>query len=177
MPIPEAQLKEEIIGRWDDSSGTYDDHAGHGIKSNEEREAWMNAFRKIISPSTVYLLDVGCGTGELSLLMAEMGYRVTGLDLSQKMLNRARAKAKERSLDISFETGDAENPPYDSDFFDCIFARHLLWTLPHPQKALESWRRILKEGGRGDNRGRRLERRDATDKGQDAYQRYSKAGH
>jgi 2-polyprenyl-3-methyl-5-hydroxy-6-metoxy-1,4-benzoquinol methylase len=42
----------------------------------------MCAFKRTILPGTKYLLDAGCGTGELSLLMAEMRYRVTGLDLS-----------------------------------------------------------------------------------------------
>ena len=103
MPIPEARLKQEIIQRWDDSSETYYDHTGHGIKSEEERRAWMCAFKRTILPGTKYLLDAGCGTGELSLLMAEMRYRVTGLDLSQKILNRARIKAEKSCLDISFE--------------------------------------------------------------------------
>jgi ubiquinone/menaquinone biosynthesis C-methylase UbiE len=148
MPIPEARLKEEITRRWDESSETYDTHAGHGIKSDEERDAWREAFNKTIPSGAVYVLDVGCGTGELSFLMAEMGYRVTGLDLSQKMLNKARAKAGASGLDIRFETGDAESPPFEINSFDCIFARHLLWTLPHPQKALVSWKGILRDGGR-----------------------------
>jgi len=108
----------------------------------------MAAFNKIMPSGARNLLDVGCGTGELSLLIAEMGYRVTGIDLSPKMLNRAKAKAKARSLDIRYEPGDAENPPYDSNTFDGVFTRHLLWTLPNPQEAILAWKRILKVGGR-----------------------------
>jgi len=148
MLMPEARLKEEIIRRWDESSETYDDHASHGIRGEEEQTAWKDAFKKIIPSGAVDMLDVGCGTGELSILMAEMGYEVTGLDLSKKMLTKAKAKAKKRGLDISYKLGDAENPPFNDNTFDVVFTRHLLWTLPNPQKALEGWRRLLKDGGR-----------------------------
>lgn len=86
MPIPEARLKEEIIRRWDESSETYYDHAGHGIRGDAKREAWKDVFNKIIPFGAVSLLDVGCWTGELSLLMAEMGHRVTGSRLRSELL-------------------------------------------------------------------------------------------
>jgi ubiquinone/menaquinone biosynthesis C-methylase UbiE len=148
MPLPDAQLKEAITKRWDDSSVTYDDHAGHGIKSDEEREAWKETFKKALPTGAADILDVGCGTGELSLLLAEMGYRVTGLDLSDKMLEKAKAKAAACGLDIRYEKGDAENPPFGDNAFDGVFTRHVLWTLPNPAKALEGWKRVLKDGGR-----------------------------
>lgn len=148
MPLPDAQLKVEITKRWDDSSVTYDDHAGHGVKSDEERKAWTETFQKALPAGATDILDVGCGTGELSLLLAGMGYRVTGLDLSDKMLDRAKAKAAACGLNIRYEKGDAENPPYGGDTFDVVFNRHVLWTLPNPKKALEGWKRVLKEGGR-----------------------------
>ena len=148
MPLPDAQIKETITRRWDDSSATYDDHAGHGIKSEGEKEAWKAVFKKALPMGAKEILDVGCGTGELSLLLAEMGYRVTGLDLSEKMLEKARAKATAMNLNIRYEMGDAENPPYETNTFDAVFNRHVLWTLPNPQKALEGWKRVLKDGGR-----------------------------
>lgn len=148
MPIPDIQLKEAITHKWDDSSATYDDHAGHGVKSAEEKEAWRGAFARVLPAGAGAVLDVGCGTGELSMLLAGMGYAVTGLDLSKKMLARARAKAASNGLGVRYDVGDAESPPYGEGAFDVVFNRHVLWTLPHPEKALEGWRRVLKDGGR-----------------------------
>jgi len=49
------------------------------VKSDEEARAWKEVFNKI---------DVGCGTGEISLLLASMGHQVTGLDLSDKIMEK-----------------------------------------------------------------------------------------
>jgi len=55
------------------------------------------------------ILDLGCGTGEHALLLAHRGYRVTGVDLSRRMLERARQKADEAGLAITFHEGDIRN--------------------------------------------------------------------
>lgn len=118
------------------------------MKSDEEARAWKEVFNKIFPPSKLKILDVGCGTGEISLLLASMGYQVTGLDLSDKMMEKGRIKAKDRGLKIDFKIGDAENPPFDEASFDVVINRHLLWTLPHPQDAVNNWKRIIKPEGR-----------------------------
>ncbi len=62
------------------------------------------------------ILDVGCGTGRHSIELTKRGYDVTGIDLSESMLSRARAKAEENSLDIEFLNYDARDLPFKSDF-------------------------------------------------------------
>jgi ubiquinone/menaquinone biosynthesis C-methylase UbiE len=142
-------LKTEITSKWDVSASTYDDQHGHFIKTEEEREAWKQAFIKVLpEKEPLKVLDVGCGTGDLCFLLAEMGHNVTGIDLSQKMLERARSKARVKKFEISFETGDAENPPFNDDTFDVVFNRHLLWTLPNPDTALSNWKRVLGKDGK-----------------------------
>jgi len=91
---------------------------------------------------------VGCGTGEMSLLLAEMGYIVTGIDLSEKMLQKARFKANAANLKAWFEQGDAEKPGFEDDSFDSVINRHVFWTLFRPQSALHEWKRVLKDEGR-----------------------------
>ncbi len=147
MAIQDNKVKEEITSKWDVSSETYDAHHGHGVKSDEEAKAWKKAFDSVFPKGKLKVLDVGCGTGEISMLLASMGHQVTGLDLSDKMMEKGRIKAKERGLDIKFQLGDAEYPPFDDGTFDVVINRHLLWTLPHPQEAINSWRRVLKDGG------------------------------
>ncbi|AKB26971.1 ubiquinone/menaquinone biosynthesis methyltransferase [Methanosarcina siciliae T4/M] len=147
MTIRENRIKQNIARIWDVSSETYDSHEGHGIQSEMEREAWKHVFKSLLPPGRLKVLDVGCGTCEIGLLFAEMGYQVTGLDLSEKMLAKAREKASRKGFDSVFEKGDAEAPPFEEDTFDVVVNRHLLWTLPHPDTAVMNWRNVLKKGG------------------------------
>ncbi|AKB48860.1 SAM-dependent methyltransferase [Methanosarcina sp. Kolksee] len=145
MSINENKVKEEITKRWDYSSQHYDTYHGHGVKSEEEAAAWKALFRQVIPGEKLSVLDVGCGTGEMSKMLADMGHKVTGIDLSEKMLSVAKSKSPGS---IKFRIGDAENPPFDEGKFDAVVTRHVLWTLPNPEKALKSWRNVLKPGGK-----------------------------
>jgi ubiquinone/menaquinone biosynthesis C-methylase UbiE len=147
MSAPESQIKELVAHKWDLASETFDTHVGHGIQSEKERDAWKRTFREVFQGNGLKILDVGCGTGELSLLFSEMGHEVTGIDISRKMIEIAKIKAKAFEANIIFEEGDAENPGYNASSFDIIFNRHLLWTLPNPKTAVENWRKVLKKGG------------------------------
>ena len=62
------------------------------------------------------ILDVGCGTGRHSIELSKRGYRVTGIDLSESQLARARGKANEQNLSIDFLRHDARNLPFQSEF-------------------------------------------------------------
>ena len=62
------------------------------------------------------ILDVGCGTGRHSIELAKRGYKITGIDLSESMLQKAKDKAKSYNLDIEFQKHDARNLPFNKDF-------------------------------------------------------------
>ncbi len=147
MAIQDNQMKLDIAHVWDDSSETYDDKEGHGIHSEIEREAWKTLFKSLLLSGRLDVLEVGCGTGEIGLLFAEMGHHVTGLDLSDKMLAKAREKASKKMFDSTFKKGDAEDPPFEAGTFDVVVTRHLLWTLPHPDTTVKNWKKVLKNGG------------------------------
>jgi ubiquinone/menaquinone biosynthesis C-methylase UbiE len=85
------------------------------------------------------VLDVGCGTGSLSHLIAEAGHRVTGVDLSPRMVEQARTKLAAADLEGRFLVGDAALPPTGEERFDVLLSRHLVWTLPDPKAALNEW--------------------------------------
>jgi ubiquinone/menaquinone biosynthesis C-methylase UbiE len=93
-------------------------------------------------------LDIGCGTGFLSLELASRGHRVTGVDFAPSMIAQARKKAAERQAVICYKEADAEQLPFAVASFDIAVSRHLLWTLPHPEKAMDEWIRVLRPGGR-----------------------------
>jgi ubiquinone/menaquinone biosynthesis C-methylase UbiE len=147
MAIQDNQMKLNIAHVWDISSDNYDNKEGHGIHSEIEREAWKNLFKSLLPLGRLEVLDVGCGTGEIGLLVAELGHHVTGLDLSEKMLAKARDKTSKKMYDITFKKGDAEDPPFEAGTFDVVVTRHLLWTLPHPDTAVKNWKKVLKKGG------------------------------
>ncbi|HQB08446.1 MAG TPA: class I SAM-dependent methyltransferase, partial [bacterium] len=62
------------------------------------------------------ILDVGCGTGRHAIELTKRGYNVTGIDLSESQLERAREKATEAGLDIKFMKADARNLPFNGEF-------------------------------------------------------------
>lgn len=62
------------------------------------------------------ILDVGCGTGRHAIELARRGYRVTGVDLSTSMLDRARAKARDAAVEVTFVEGDARRLGFHGEF-------------------------------------------------------------
>lgn len=62
------------------------------------------------------LLDVGCGTGRHSIELTKRGYSVTGIDLSDSLLDKAREKAEKQNLKIDFQKQDARNLPFENEF-------------------------------------------------------------
>ncbi|EGG45958.1 class I SAM-dependent methyltransferase [Streptomyces griseoaurantiacus] len=131
---------------WEALAATFDEEPDHGLGDPRIRAAWAGRLRRWLPGSPGDLLDLGCGTGSLSLLAAEAGHRVTGVDASPAMLDRARAKLAGR--DAEFLRGDAAAPPVGGRRFDAVLVRHVLWTLPDPAAALRHWHGLLRSGGR-----------------------------
>jgi len=62
------------------------------------------------------ILDIGCGTGRHSIELAKRGYNITGIDLSDSMLKKAKEKAKKENVKVFFEKHDARNLPFKYEF-------------------------------------------------------------
>ncbi|MFR0353610.1 class I SAM-dependent methyltransferase [Streptomyces sediminimaris] len=131
---------------WDALAASFDDEPDHGLRDARVRRAWAGRLASWLPPRASDVLDLGCGTGSLSLLAAEQGHRVTGVDASPAMVDRARAKLAGR--DAVFLVGDAAAPPVGEQRFDVVLVRHVLWALPDPGRALRHWRGLLRPGGR-----------------------------
>lgn len=135
-------VHDRIREFWDEDARTYDETKSHAISDPLEAAAWRQALLDSLPKPGAKVLDIGAGTGALSLLAAELGYEVTALDLSPGMLGRAERKAKERGLAerMTFVVGSAAEPPGGP--FDAVMERHVLWTLPDPVAALRAWRLV-----------------------------------
>jgi ubiquinone/menaquinone biosynthesis C-methylase UbiE len=140
-------VKRAIAETWDRGATTYDDLVGHGQLSADQALAWKAVLAEVLPKPPGEILEVGAGTAAIGLLMAELGYRVTAVDLSRGMLERARMKAVARNLTMTFDVGDAEALPYPDTRFDAVVTRHLVWSLPNPDQAMREWRRLVKPGG------------------------------
>ncbi|MFJ7333671.1 class I SAM-dependent methyltransferase [Streptomyces sp. NPDC101110] len=131
---------------WDAEAASFDEEPDHGLRDPEVRRAWAGRLRDWLPGRAGDVLDLGCGTGSLSLLASEQGHRVTGVDASPAMVARAREKLAGR--DAVFLLGDAAAPPVGEQRFDAVLVRHVLWTLPDPGRALRHWYGLLRPGGR-----------------------------
>ena len=95
------------------------------------------------------VLDVGCGTGENALMLAERGYDVVGIDTTRTAIERARVKARERGLDADFLVHDAYALSSLSKQFDTIIDSGLFHVLVRgdPERYAASLRTALRSGG------------------------------
>ena len=115
---------------------------------SEKKERWIAEIRKYLPQGKpLHILDVGTGTGFFACILAEQGYDVIGIDLTQDMINHAEHMATVLGVDAGFLQMDAENPEFEPESFDALVTRNLTWTLPHVAKAYREWYRILKPGG------------------------------
>jgi ubiquinone/menaquinone biosynthesis C-methylase UbiE len=137
---------QEEISVWDVEAENYDLPADHGLRDETVRNAWKELLIGVLPTSPAKVADLGCGTGTLSLLLAQSGFFVDGLDFSQKMLDQARAKTKQMS-EVELFHGDAFEPNLLKGSYDVVLSRHLLWAMPDPSLALERWIQLLKPSG------------------------------
>lgn len=142
------KVLETIADRWTTHAEQYDEH--HNAKhTQEDIEMWKKYLEEHIGKDkNQKILDVGAGTGFLTLLEAELGYSMTGLDISEGMLEIAKQHAKEKGLDIRFFQSPVETMPLKDCTFDVVTNKSFLWTLLTPVEIAKEWLRVLKPGGK-----------------------------
>lgn len=139
-------MNEAIRDHWDEGSLRYNEFVTKGYSLMKERRSWQRLFAEVIGDKCLDVLDVGCGPGIVSMQLADLGHHVTALDFSEGMLEAARKNAADNGLDIVFHQGDAEGLPFHDSSFDVLVSDYVLWTLPHPERALREWYRVVRPG-------------------------------
>jgi len=142
-------VKQQVAAHWDRRAATFDEDFGHSIRTTDERRAWDRILDLVLhGRGALDALDVGSGTGFLAFELTTCGHRVTGVDFAPAMIAQARQKADALGASVRFEEADAEQLPFPPTSFDLVISRHVLWTLPHPEAAIDEWIRVLRPGGR-----------------------------
>lgn len=140
---------DKVKGIWDEIASFWDENMGEG-----------NAFHlKLVLPSTLKLLDIkagdkildaGCGNGQFARYLAELGHDVVAFDLSQKMIDIARAKSKKHPT-ITYHALDLTDPKtaeiLGENVFDKIACNMTLMDVPHMDKAFDVMHKLLNPGG------------------------------
>ncbi len=98
-------------------------------------------------PRGASLLDVACGTGNLSIPAAQAGATVEGVDIDSNSLATARTRAEREGLTIRFQEGDAEALPFPDEQFDVVVSMFGAMFAPRPELAASEMARVCRQGG------------------------------
>jgi SAM-dependent methyltransferase len=138
-----SMVKTAIADYWDWRSQSY-----LADQTKDENTQWERILRESLPTGPgKCALDIGTGRGHFAVYLARLGYKVTAVDLSRRMLDYARAFAVKQDLQIEFQGQDAEALTFQDGLFDVVVSRNVLWTLTEPIQALSDWRRVMKPGG------------------------------
>ncbi len=122
--------------------------------ATQQRQKWSDCLHAEITrqfpgraPESLRVLEAGTGPGFFAILLRELGYDVTAIDLTPAMLEEAKKNAGELAGRICWMEMNAEALDFADATFDVVVSRNLTWNLPHPDKAYAEWARVLKPGG------------------------------
>ncbi|QDP94551.1 class I SAM-dependent methyltransferase [Microlunatus elymi] len=127
---------------WDDHATTYDRGMGFA-----ERRILRDTRGWVCQQATGNTLEVAIGTG-LNLPWYPKSIKLTGLDLSPRMLQLAKRRADELDLAVELKEGTASELPFDDSTFDTVVSTLSLCSIPDDKQAVSEMIRVLKPGGK-----------------------------
>ena len=132
-------LKSRLRTTW--MAGDYD-HFSRYMETDAR-----SFYERLDVPPGAHLLDVACGSGQLALLAAREGIRVTGVDIAENLIERARARAAAEGLSASFRVADAEALPFRDETFDVVVSVIGAMFAPRPHLVARELARVCIPGG------------------------------
>jgi ubiquinone/menaquinone biosynthesis C-methylase UbiE len=124
----------------------YYDQMTRNHRIGEMKEQAMEITKHIKEGDSV--LEIAPGAGYLSIELSKLGkYKITGIDISQDLIEICNKNATEAGVQIDFQQGNVSNMPFQSNMFDFIICVLAFKNFKEPIKALEEMYRVLKPGG------------------------------
>jgi ubiquinone/menaquinone biosynthesis C-methylase UbiE len=139
--------QDRINAYWTGRAPSYDEYVQRPDRFAADQQAWSAIWSQALPAAPLDVLDVGTGTGQAAMVLAGLGHRVTGIDLSEGMLAQARRHAAAITNGPVIQLGDAVHPDFPAASFDAVTSRYLMWTLREPETAVANWARLLRPGG------------------------------
>ncbi|MFB6072299.1 MAG: class I SAM-dependent methyltransferase [Halobacterium sp.] len=117
---------------------------GGRLIDRREKEAVLDALGPVEDDR---VLEIACGTGRFTVMLAERGADITGLDISGPMLQEGREKAQHAGVSdhLEFMRGDAARLPFPDDHFDTVFAMRFFHLADTPTKFLTEMARVSRD--------------------------------
>lgn len=103
-------MLEAMRATWDAQADRFDDEPDHGLTDEGVRQAWVRLLTDVLPAPPARILDLGSGTGALSVLLATLGHEFTDVDLAPRMVDRVQRKAHQAGVQVRFLVGDASKP-------------------------------------------------------------------
>lgn len=141
-----VNLKDEVIAKFSSHATQewYLKKAESGLWGSEEV-----MIRKYFKTKST-ILDIGCGTGRTTIHLHQLGYKVTGIDITPAIINNAKKIAKQNNLKIKYIIGDAAELKYKNSSFDNALFSFNGWAMIPGEKnhikVLEEVFRVIKPG-------------------------------
>jgi SAM-dependent methyltransferase len=104
-------------------------------------------YERLRLPPESKLLDVACGSGQLALVAARDGINVTGIDIAENLIERARARAAAEELSACFQVADAQELPFRDGSFDVVVSLTGAMFAPRPHRIASELVRVCAPGG------------------------------
>jgi len=132
-------LKTRLKNTW--MAGDYD-----RFSRSMENDA-RSFYERLDVPPGAHLLDVACGSGQLALIAAREGVRVTGVDIAENLIERAQARSMAEGLPARFRVADAESLPFEDASFDVVVSLIGAMFAPRPHLVARELTRVCAPGG------------------------------
>ena len=151
--MEEKTIHSENKAYWTDRASGYS-KVNQVELETDQRQKWSDCLNAEIlrqfpgaAADQLRVLEIGTGPGFFAILLCELRYDVTAIDLTPAMLEEAKKNAGEKVADIQFMEMNAEALTFEDASFDIVISRNLTWNLPNPDAAYAEWARVLKPGG------------------------------
>jgi len=138
----------DIRDYWEARSEGYSESVEEELESGRYRH-WLDLVKEHLDDdSALDVLDIGTGPGFFPVVLGREGHRVTGIDVSDSMIEKAQENCRRNEVQASFAIMDAQDLDLPDESYDLVISRNVVWNLEDPEKAYSEWMRVLRPGGK-----------------------------